>query len=184
MTTQALSGKRDTGLVRLGSMKLLFENFRRFLNEEDSSDLLGKWEHDDAKSYAEELIKNYGQPDVITDEMLLWENGRISEFKKVYVIDESIPHCCPKPHKDFVYSTMEIDVPEELMEAVAKASESIIVDQLKNEVTARCGDIFANAMTLGFVQKLVSKEIKPEDAPKEYERHILDAILPDWFKEK
>ena len=79
---------------------------------------------------------------------------------------------------------MEIDIPQELMEAVAKASESIIVDQLKNEVTARCGDIIANAITLGFVQKLVNNEIKSEDAEEEYKKHILEGMTPDWFKEK
>jgi hypothetical protein len=79
---------------------------------------------------------------------------------------------------------MVIDVPEELMEAIAKASESIIVDQLKNEVTARCADIYANAITLGFVQKLVKGDIDPEDSKEEYERHILEGILPEWFEEK
>ena len=70
------------------------------------------------------------------------------------------------------------------MEAVAKASESIIVDQLKNEVTARCGDIIANAITLGFVQKLIDGDIKPENSEEEYKKYILEGMTPDWFKEK
>tara|TARA_R110000851_G_scaffold76568_1_gene168490 strand:- start:1013 stop:1501 length:489 start_codon:yes stop_codon:yes gene_type:complete len=162
-------------------MKLLFENWRRYLKEEKGS--VDSWEHEDAKAYAKELIEKYGAPKVMTDNMVLWKGG-ISKFKKVYVLDESIPHDSPKPHHDYVYSTMEIDIPQELMEAVAKASESIIVDQLKNEVTARCGDIIANAITLGFVQKLVNNEIKPEDAEEEYKKHILEGMIPDWFKEK
>ena len=129
------------------------------------------------------MTDEYGEPDVLTNNMALW-NGRISEFTQTYVKDESIPHCCPKPHNDYVYSTMVIDVPEELMEAIAKASESIIVDQLKNEVTARCADIYANAITLGFVQKLVKGDIDPEDSKEEYERHILEGMLPEWFEEK
>jgi len=161
-------------------MKLLFENWRQYLKEDKHA--LDNWVHEDAKSYVEQLTEKYGEPKVLTDSMALWEGG-ISDFDKVYVKDESIPHCCPKPHKDYVYSTMKINVPQELMEAVAKASESIIVDQLKNEVTARCADIVANAITLGFVQKLVAGEIKPEDSKEEYERHILEGIKPDWFKE-
>lgn len=161
-------------------MKLLLEKWQKFLNE--NTNPLYNWVHEDAKSYAEYLTEKYGESKVLTDSMALWEGG-ISDFDKVYVKDESIPHCCPKPHKDYVYSTMKINVPQELMEAVAKASESIIVDQLKNEVTARCADIVANAITLGFVQKLVAGEIKPEDAKEEYERHILEGIKPDWFKE-
>ena len=165
-------------------MKKLFENWNGFLNEEIGrpEDVLKKWDHDDAASYAQELIDDYGDPDEYTQSQLTWYD--ISEFTNTTVKDESIPHCCPKPHRDYVYSTMEIDVPEDLMEAIANASESIMVDQLKKEVTARCADIYANAITLGFVQKLVAGDIKPEDSKKEYEKHILDSIMPDWFEEK
>ena len=148
-----------------------------------ANDSIENWEHKDAQKYAFELIEKYGEPDVVTDQMVLWEEG-ISKFDKTYVLDESIEHCCPKPHRDYVYSTMTIDVPQDLMEPIAKASESIIVDQLKNKVTARCADIVANAITLGFVQKLVEGKIVPKDAKKEYERHIIDGIVPEWFKEE
>ena len=69
------------------------------------------------------------------------------------------------------------------MQPIAEASESIIVDQLKNEVTARCADIVANAITLGFVQKLVKGEIDDKKSKEEYEKHILQGIKPEWFKE-
>ena len=156
-------------------MKLLFENWRKYLKENKES--LEKWEHKDAKAYAETLIEKYGEPDTASDSMILWEKDRISK-------DESIKHNFPKPHRDFVYSTMTIDIPENLMEAIAKASESIIVDQLKNEVTTRCGDIIANAITLGFVQKLVDGKIDPENTKEEYKKHILESIIPDWFKKE
>jgi hypothetical protein len=164
-------------------MKKIYENWNNFINEEKARDFLKNWKYDDAQHYAEELVNRYGEPDISSDDMLLWE-GKISKFTQTYIKDESIPHCCPKPHRDYVYSTMEIDVPEELMEAITKASESIIVDQLKNEVTARCADINANAITLGFVQKLVDGEIEPENSKEEYEKHIIEGIYPEWYKEK
>ena len=91
-------------------MKLLLENWKRFINEQEEPSL-DNWEHQDAKAYAEELIEKYGDPDVMTDNMVLW-SGRISEFDQTYVKDESVPHSSPKPHQDFVYSTMEIDIPK------------------------------------------------------------------------
>lgn len=160
-----------------------FDDNREKLEEKKADDSIKNWIHEDAQKYALELIEKYGEPDVVTDKMVLWEEG-ISKFDKTYVLDESIEHCCPKPHRDYVYSTMTIDVPQDLMEPIAEASESIIVDQLKNKVTARCADIVANAITLGFVQKLVEGEIDPKDAKKEYERHIIDGIVPEWFKEE
>ena len=152
-----------------------------FLNESKAEASLSKWVNSVAANYARELIEEFGQPDVITKSMVLWHDNRIHEFKRVYVKDEYIPHAKPRPHYDFVYSTMDFHVPENLMGAIAASSESIIIDQLKDEVTARCGDIFANAITLGFVQKVALGKIKPEDAPAEYEKHILEGILPSWF---
>ena len=158
-------------------------NREKLVFEEKPESSIQKWVHEDAQEYALELIERYGEPDVVTDKMVLWEEG-ISRFDKTYVLDESIEHCCPKPHRDYVYSTMTIDVPQELMEPIAEASESIIVDQLKNKVTARCADITANAITLGFVQKLVEGKIDPKDSKKEYERHIIEGITPEWFNEE
>jgi hypothetical protein len=68
----------------------------------------------------------------------------------------------------------------------AHASESILIDRLKNTVTARCGDINANAITLGFVQDVVSGNgpQDPESAKKEYAKRITGGHYPDWFKEK
>tara|TARA_R110001583_G_scaffold31790_4_gene108512 strand:+ start:1619 stop:2641 length:1023 start_codon:yes stop_codon:yes gene_type:complete len=159
------------------------EDREKLVFEEKAEYSIQKWVHEDAQKYALELIEKYGEPDVVTDKMVLWEDG-ISKFDKTYVLDESIEHCCPKLHRDYVYSTMTIDVPQELMESISKASESIIVDQLKNKVTARCADITANAITLGFVQKLVKGDIDPKDSKEEYERHIIEGIIPEWFNEK
>ena len=39
-------------------------------------DSLSKWKHDDAKGYAEKLIKKYGQPDEVTETMLKWNSLR------------------------------------------------------------------------------------------------------------
>ena len=38
-------------------MKILLENWKKYLNEEKDLSSLDSWEHEDAKSYAEELIE-------------------------------------------------------------------------------------------------------------------------------
>lgn len=164
-------------------MKLILENWNKFLNEEKAKDLLSNWEHKDAADYAQELIDEYGEPDEPSENQMTWRN--ISQFDETTVKDESVPHEFPKSHRDYVYSTMEVEVPEELVSVFAHTTESILVDQLKNTVTARCGDINANAITLGFVQDVVSGDgpQKAEEAKKEYARRITDGVYPDWFKE-
>ncbi len=64
------------------------------------------------------------------------------------------------------------------------ASGSIINDGLKGEVTARCGTLYANAVTLGFVEDLAKGKIAPEAVHETYAEYILNGKLPKWYKNK
>ena len=145
------------------------------------------WRNRDAAEYAEKLIKVFGEPDEITSVCLSWRN--IEFFSETVVKDESVPHDFPKPHRDFVYSTIHIEVPEELVGVLAEVTGSIIIDGLKHEVTGRCGSLWANAVTLGFVQDLVDGKVSKDSvkAKKEYGKGILigkKSALPDWYENK
>lgn len=149
------------------------------------NDIVKNWRNRDAAEYAEKMIKAFGEPNEVTDTSLMWRN--IESFKETVIKDESVPHDFPKNHRDYVYSSMHIEVPEELMNVLAHVTGSIIVDGLKHEVTGRCGTLWANAVTLGFVQDLVDKKISnnPEKAKKEYGKRILSgkkSALPEWYK--
>jgi len=140
------------------------------------------WRNKDAANYAEKLVNHFGPPDENGNTCLYWRS--ITPFYDVYIIDESIPHHFPEPHRDFVYSTLEVPVEPELQELFAKVTGSIIIDGLKNQVTARCGTLFANAVTLGFVQDVIDEKVSqnPEKAKKEYARRIQKGILPEWYQ--
>ena len=60
-------------------MKKLFENWKRFINEEKAADSIKNWKYDDAQDYAEYLVERYGEPDIVGNDMLVWE-GKISQF--------------------------------------------------------------------------------------------------------
>ena len=79
-------------------------------------------------------------------------------------------HCCPGPHYDYVYSTIDLKVPAQYLKVLAESSESIIVDLLKNEVSARCASLSPNAVTLNYVLDVVSGRVK--GSKEEYERRI------------
>jgi hypothetical protein len=124
----------------------------------------------------------------------------ISMFNETTVIDESIPHAIPSPHRDFCYSTVTQHIPKSLLQFINAASDSIIVDNLKGIVTARCGNIGANAITLNFVSDLINGKIIEMDelrkkisdgedvsgynlnVKNEYKKRISDQEYPDWFK--
>ena len=148
-------------------------------------DSLKNWKNDDAKGYAEKLIEEYGQPDEVTETMIKWNKlGSFGEGEmETYVLDESIPHDFPAPHRDYVYTTMNIKVDSDMLDTLGHVTGSIIYDGLKETVTARCGSLYANAATMGFVKDMVDGKVPVEDdaAKKEYADRIQKDPLPKFY---
>jgi len=148
------------------------------------------WKNKNASDYAYKLQEAYGKPMAMDDYMAHWMN--VGGFYEVWVRDESIAHNFPEPHRDFVYSSKKIPawapkdgqsrVSPGLAGRFAAVSGSIIIDGLKGEVTARCGMIIKNAVTIGFVEDVVAGSISA--TPAEYSRRIKGNITPNWFKDE
>ena len=131
---------------------------------------LDTWANEEPVKYTKHLTKTFGQPDELTDHRAVWyaKDG----FQRIVVKDEYILHGSPAPHYDFVYSYVDLKVPHDLADPLAKSSESILIDFLKNQVGARCGSL--TAVTLNYVLDVVAKRVKP--SKDEYEKRIKDMI--------
>ena len=154
---------------------------QHILNESQNPTL--DWRNDEPKKFVAALTKKLGAPDEITENRAVWYDK--DGFKRIEVLDEYILHCCPAPHYDFVYSTIDLHVPKKFVRVLAESSESILLDLLKNEVSARCATLSANAVTLNYVLDVVSERVK--GSKEEYESRIkrlyknrLDPD-PDWW---
>ena len=167
---------------------LLFEQE----NEKKIHKLVSTWKNKKAQVYASLLIDKYGEPDTKGDEMLLWKNVKlideekykyqIKNIDKLYIIDESIPHSFPADHIDYCYSTIKIPkiqakdgrstIEPDLVGKFTGVTGSIIIDGLKGEATARCGDTVANDVTLNFVLDCINGNAIP--SKEEYAKRILE----------
>jgi len=165
---------------------LLFEQ-----EEKKIHSLVSNWKNKKAQEYASVLIEKYGEPKVKGDEMLLWEDVKLIDEKKykykirkvdkLYIIDEAIAHSFPADHIDYCYSTIKIPqiqakngkstINPELVGKFAGVTGSIIIDGLKGEATARCGDTVANDVTLQFVLDSINGKVEP--TKDEYKNRIL-----------
>jgi hypothetical protein len=149
----------------------------------ESSNLLSKWRNDEPVAFVKSLTKKLGQPDELTANRAVWYDQ--DGFKRIEVLDEYILHCCPAPHYDFVYSTIDLHVPKKFVKVLAESSESILLDLLKNEVSARCATLSANAVTLNYVLDVVSGRV--QGSKEEYERRIKQLYKnklnpdPEWW---
>ena len=160
---------------------------KNLISEQKINEEAGVFKNKDADKYLKELLNMLGKETYKSDKEYGWYDVTLKDpyyvknLDKVYVIDESIPHSFPADHRDFCYS--QYTVPEwkpkdgkhtidtQLFEDFAKVTGSIIIDGLKGTVTARCGDLVANDVTINFVLDVVKGKI---DASKdEYKKRIL-----------
>ena len=139
---------------------------REFVTE--SMNALSQWENDEPVEYVKHLTKFFGSPDELTFKRAVWYNK--DGFKRVVVLDEFILHTSPSPHYDYVYSYVDMKVPHDLTDDLARSSESILVDHLKGEVGGRCATLTANAVTIQYVIDVVEGNVKPSKL--EYENRI------------
>ena len=142
---------------------------------------LNKWKHKLPRDMLSEYINKFGQPDEMSAKSATWY--KIAGFDKTVIVDEEIGHDSPVDHIDFVYSTKKIRVKPLDVCVLSNSSGSILIDQLKGEVTARCHYIIKNAVTLGFVQDVVAGKISPGGARNEYAKRILNNLYPKWFND-
>jgi hypothetical protein len=149
----------------------------------ESKNTLTQWRNDEPVEFVKSLTKKLGKPDELTANRAVWYDR--DGFKRIEVMDEYILHCCPAPHYDFVYSTIDLHVPKKFVRVLAESSESILLDLLKNEVSARCATLSANAVTLNYVLDVVSGRVVGSKA--EYEKRIKQLYKnklnpdPEWW---
>lgn len=152
----------------------------------ESKNATADWRNDEPRQLVTRLTKKLGAPAELTANRAVWYDK--DGFKRIEVKDEYILHCCPAPHYDYVYSTIDLHVPKQYVRVFAESSESILLDLLKNEVSARCATLSANAVTLNYVLDVVSERVK--GSKTEYESRIkrlyknkLDPD-PEWWPDQ
>ena len=141
----------------------------------ESSTALSQWKNDEPVEYVKHLTKFFGAPDELTYKRAVWYNK--DGFKRVVILDEFILHTSPSPHYDYVYSYVDMKVPHNLSDDLARSSESILIDHLKGEVGGRCATLTANAVTIQYVIDVVEGNVEP--SKEEYENRI--KIMHDMF---
>ena len=154
------------------TFKQVLENINNVLkntSDVQAKQLLQVWKNKDPAGYALHLMKTFGIPDDITENIAIWYEK--DGFKRIEIKDEYVMHTSPVPHYDYCYCYIDLAVPHNLSSALADCSESILLDHLKHEVGARCASLAANAVTINFVMDVVTNKTKP--TREEYERRIM-----------
>jgi len=139
--------------------------------------IISCWKNEKPKQYAIKLLGAFGKPDYFTPDSLTWLNPH-QNILKVCVMDEEIMHMVPSRHYDYVYSTARLATTPAQACMLQYISGSIIIDQLKKEVTARCGALVKNQVTLGFIYDYITGHLhgSKDQLQAEYKRRINNNI--------
>lgn len=114
----------------------------------------------------DKLIENFGQPDAISSNMLIWENT--GPFKRTILHREPIQHNFPKEHQDFIEQVIDYKVSLEKYDEIAKFDGSVLLDRTAGEMAARCDMIEANYLALNLAHKVATGELDVQKAREEF----------------
>ncbi len=142
-----------------------------------------------------DLIKVYGNPSVIDKSkggIAIWDKKTLKKqnrcWDRIVIRDEQIPHNKPASHIDFLYTTVDYNVPIKKLLEVLGLSDSIMYDQLKQQITVRCHYEKANISTLVLAMRIADgeltlKKVKADDLYKKYIMSEDEKQLKDNEKE-
>ena len=186
---------RKKGVPQSKHTKNYKKRFSESLNESKMhTNSLGKWVHKGPADYAVKLQTVLGQPDVVEKQdygrvrSATWYNA--DGFDSLMVEDENTVKYHPIPGVQvYVYGMKKLVVPKDMVEPLHKSSETIKIDQLKNEVTASCASTTICAVTLNFVMDCIAGRSQPTIS--EYDKRVLSVAEDnkldpdfDWWPDK
>ena len=131
---------------------------------------VGKWKNEKPKKYFRIALGCCGKPTFVANVpngMVYWKKIGHSLFAEHRLQDQEIPHCVPKPHYDFFYSSIKFYVPPETRLDVLSISGSVNYDGLTKLLTARCASLEANIATLFLCLSVASGVLKIKEVKKQ-----------------
>jgi len=148
------------------------------------------WEHTDAVAILQVETGKWGAPSILVKSkggLAIWTREQLSNtcFECIELYDESVSHCVPLPHRDFLYTFIKYDVSPETFADVLSLSGSVSYDPLKKLLRARCGSQEANIATLYLATEIASGKQNIQNIQKEelYKQTIISTKNPETVKE-
>jgi len=118
------------------------------------------------KLAAVRMLDKYGSPNEATEGRLIWHNK--GPWKRIMVVREEIPHQFPRLHMDFLYQTINYQVPPGRSDELIAFDGSVLVDRTAGHLTARCDLEEANILTLNLAHNIATGRMNVEQARKAF----------------
>jgi hypothetical protein len=135
------------------------------------SEAIRQWPQDQ-RDVAEEIIKEYGEPDEATPTRLIWLNRK--RWKEIIVSKEGNQHNFPFPHLDIVESITEYQVPADKCSNLEEFDGSVTVRRTQGFISARCHDEQANLLAINLANDIITGKQTVNGAREAYVDAMID----------
>lgn len=139
--------------------------------KERGSEIIQSWP-EDAREPAQLVIDKYGEPDEVTESLLIWHN--VGRWKRIVASKAVFRHNMPVPHWDAVESVINYQVPVEFITPIVEFDGSVTVKRTAGEAAAQCHDEEANTLALNLMHDIVTGEKSVRQARDYYAKEFLD----------
>jgi len=127
-----------------------------------------------------ELKTEFGKPDHIINKKngyAVW--NKRGHIEKLILKDELIIHKFPTSHFDFLYATIKIYIPDDILYEVLELNNTLYYDKLNHELTCRCNCMESIISTFYLTTHIIKN---PENS--EYYRSIYSSTINSTKKDK
>lgn len=119
-----------------------------------------------SKKAAEEMMKKYGQPDMVGDKMIGWMDA--GPWKMIHLTKEETKHNFPIAHTDMLEQTISYEVDPEKYDELGRFDGSVIVDRTRGLLSARCDMEANNFLALNLAHDIITGKKSVDEARKAY----------------
>lgn len=119
-----------------------------------------------SKMAAEEMMKKYGEPDVVGEEMLGWMDA--GPWKMIHVAKAETKHSFPIEHTDMLEQCVSYKVNPEKYDELGEFDGSVVVDRTQGLLSARCDMEANNFLALNLAHDIITGKKTVAQARKAY----------------
>jgi hypothetical protein len=141
------------------------QSSRMSTGSSDARQLIKDWPQVSQQA-ARSMLDRYGQPDVVSNMMLVWKDK--APFTRITVTREAVRHLFPMEHQDVLTEEISLAVPVEKVSELARFDGSILIDRTKGTVAARSDKESSNFLALNLADDIINGKRDADSARKFY----------------
>lgn len=150
--------------------------------EQDFKTTIEDWP-EASKMAAEEMMKKYGEPDVMGEGMMVWmEKG---DWHQIAVSKEETEHVFPVKHTDMMKQSVMYDVPNDKVDELVEFDGSVSFERTQGLLSARCDKEMNNILALNLAHDVITGEKSVAEAREAYgqiAKEKMNGGDPDYMK--